>query len=457
MEEITFDNFDEHARACRFTACEAFLRDVRRQYGASALYLHGVAILHNRRSEFRQALAVCEEITHSFPEYPNHRYVLAACAAHLGELDLLRRSADLIAARRDEDEGRQVLSEMWQIAGLDDAAIALAADRPDDASYAGVMVRFVAMQCLMRRHGIAWGVQEYGRIWCDPAVLQQLYGSWQEGYWGRLDVLPAEVDLHYRGGAGDYFMWVRYASLLGAAGVTVHRPTDPTPRVSLRADLFGWAARSFARRSLPASSDLRRWTDPFALCTMLFPLFGHTGIEDGYLRSRPHDAAGALLRLARERARGRPCVGLFWSAGESHTQTFALKSLALAELGPLLDDSGDLHWVVCQRGFELAQWQADSRSALATTVGEKLDWSELAAVLAGLDAVVSMDTGIAHLAAALGLPTLVLLPSAADWRWENHPSHTAWYPRARLFRQPVAGDWATPLGAARSHLAELLR
>ena len=65
-----------------------------------------------------------------------------------------------------------------------------------------------------------------------------------------------------------------------------------------------------------------------------------------------------------------------------------------------------------------------------------------AAILKNLDLVISVDTGVAHLAGAMGLPTWLLLPFANDWRWLVDREDTPWYPTMRLFRQKKAGDWS---------------
>lgn len=66
---------------------------------------------------------------------------------------------------------------------------------------------------------------------------------------------------------------------------------------------------------------------------------------------------------------------------------------------------------------------------------------DTAAIISQLDLVVSVDTSIAHLAAALGVETWNLLPEPADWRWMLESSTTPWYPNMRLFRQAQRGDW----------------
>jgi hypothetical protein len=58
-----------------------------------------------------------------------------------------------------------------------------------------------------------------------------------------------------------------------------------------------------------------------------------------------------------------------------------------------------------------------------------------------LDLMLTTDTAVAHLAGSLGLPVWVLLARPCDWRWGLEGARSSFYPTARLFRQPTAGDW----------------
>jgi hypothetical protein len=61
--------------------------------------------------------------------------------------------------------------------------------------------------------------------------------------------------------------------------------------------------------------------------------------------------------------------------------------------------------------------------------------------MANLDLIISVDTSVAHLAAATGRPTWLLLPHVSDWRWSTDRKNCLWYPGVELFRQPDFGDW----------------
>ncbi len=69
------------------------------------------------------------------------------------------------------------------------------------------------------------------------------------------------------------------------------------------------------------------------------------------------------------------------------------------------------------------------------------DFADTAVAVENLDLVISIDTSVPHLAAAMQRPVWILLPFAADWRWGIEGQESPWYPGARLFRQPHWGQW----------------
>ena len=169
------------------------------------------------------------------------------------------------------------------------------------------------------------------------------------------------------------------------------------------------------------------------------------------LRVTPEALPGAVPYLHVPRAAretdGRLHVGLVWSCGDwNHAQ----RSIPFAELAPLFAIPGiAVH--VLQRGPALG----DCPSTLGVHDGSD-DVLAAARRVRALDLVLSVDTMMAHLAGALGVPVWVLLPHAADWRWMDDRDTSPWYPTAHLVRQPAPGDWPAVIAAVVARLHALV-
>ena len=84
-----------------------------------------------------------------------------------------------------------------------------------------------------------------------------------------------------------------------------------------------------------------------------------------------------------------------------------------------------------------------------------IDLADTAALVACMDLVISVDTGVAHVAGAIGKPVWILLPFAPDYRWMLDRDDTPWYPTARLFRQSSPGDWNSVIAEVVQAMQEL--
>jgi tetratricopeptide (TPR) repeat protein len=69
-------------------------------------------------------------------------------------------------------------------------------------------------------------------------------------------------------------------------------------------------------------------------------------------------------------------------------------------------------------------------------VGKDIDnFDDLASVIQNMDFVISTDTSIPHLAAALGKKVFILLGRITDWRWMLNSGTSPWYSSATLLRK----------------------
>jgi hypothetical protein len=159
------------------------------------------------------------------------------------------------------------------------------------------------------------------------------------------------------------------------------------------------------------------------------------------------DTAQAAAWQARLGAMGRagPRVGLVWAGNSrAHSPTGAAldrrRSIAPERLAPLFEQPG-LHFVSLQKDGPAAP----AHFPLSDVMHELADFADTAAMVANLDLVISVDTSVAHLAAALGKPVWLLDRFDPCWRWLLGRRDSPWYPTLRLYRQPLPGDWDSVL------------
>jgi Tfp pilus assembly protein PilF len=133
-------------------------------------------------------------------------------------------------------------------------------------------------------------------------------------------------------------------------------------------------------------------------------------------------------------------IGIAWQGNPRHRRDHQ-RSFRLAQLEPLAQVSG-VRLFSLQKGIGTDQIaELGERFAVLDLGGRFTDFMDTAAVMRNLDLVITLDSSLAHLAGALGIPTWVGIPIAADWRWLNEREDSPWYPTMRLFRQKLWGDW----------------
>jgi tetratricopeptide (TPR) repeat protein len=173
-------------------------------------------------------------------------------------------------------------------------------------------------------------------------------------------------------------------------------------------------------------------------------------------RNSPADCTGALpiradmdraaaLRTQYQAGSTQPLVGIAWHSASP--KLGAPKSALLTDFAPFLTLPG-LRFVDLQYGDRAADRAALKQVHNVDLIADRdidqmKDLDAFAAQVAAMDMVVSTSNTTAHMAAALGKPTLVLLHHGISphWYWTRNGETTPWYPTARLLRQPKSGDW----------------
>lgn len=267
------------------------------------------------------------------------------------------------------------------------------------------------------------GFKDYEARW---KAWKEVHGYESLPQWNaEIDPRGKKIIVHAEQGYGDSFMFCRFIPLLCDLGarVTVGVPLELLELfrslrgvgqvVSKRVDA-GTFDYQCPLASLPHAFRVRQDTLPRAI---------------RYLDATPPPPFPARNEKA-------PRIGLVWAGSTPNDQ----RSIPFDRLEALLQTG---HQFVClQKEIPDPVRKKLSRHANVQCMTEKLtDFSATAAVMATLDAVVSVDSGVAHLAGALALPGWIMLPHFADWRWAEDQGCSLWYPSLHMIRQPCPGDW----------------
>lgn len=313
--------------------------------------------------------------------------------------------------------------------------------QPDNAD-----VQFNEALALLTVGDYRRGFEKYEARWKRTGSPTRLRFR-QKPWLGEYPLAQKTILLHAEQGLGDTIQFARYAPVLARTGAKVLLEVQPELK-GLLSTLDGVTA-VFGQGDKLQDFDVQcpLASLPLALKTEL----SNVPADIPYLRASDE-------RLARWRERidaiPRPRVAIAWSGRAAHVND-RNRSIAFADLEPLLSTPG-VRFVSVQRDLRPADAERLAQDSRVAQVGDALeDFADTAAVLSLCDAVVCVDTSVAHLAAAMGRPTHILVPLQPDWRWTLDREFSPWYPAARLFRQAAPGDWAGALSRVSEALASL--
>ncbi len=470
FEKKQFDAATESYRraiALRPTYAQAFvglgnaLTENKRVDEAAAMYRRAVVLrpdMNDAHYNLGNALRMLEQNEAAVACYqraialkPDHLEAINNLACTLQQMGQLEAALDCLGQARAAHPNRarvhsnlaNILAEAgrWDqaIAGYEQA-LAVQADFHE--------ARFNMALALLMKGDFERGWAEYESRWKCEAFPSPLRYT-QRPQWRGEPLNGKRILLHAEQGFGDTIQFARYVPMVAARGGTVifqvqtalQRLLQHTPGAD-RVVVDDLTSDEF-------DVQCPLWSLPLVFGTRLetIPPIGPGVFID------PLDQQKWKSRLAGIRQPDhRMNIGLIWSGSPNFPHNYR-RSTKLEKLAPLAQVPG-VTFISLQKGPAAGQAKhPPAGMRLCDWTDELHDFADTAALMSELDLVISTDTGAAHLAGLIGKPTWMLLMFAPDFRWLRQREDSPWYPTVRLFRQPKAGDWETPL----RRIVELLK
>lgn len=322
---------------------------------------------------------------------------------------------------------------------------------PDSAEY-----HFHLAHILLLQGDLTAGWTEYDWRWKLPdfAWISDLHGEFTQPLWSGEDISDKTILVYTEQGLGDMILFARYLPLVVRRARRVIAAISPRI-IRLLSSMEGVEFVSIRDVQLPGFD---------VHCPLLsLPRAFATTLRDipspvRYLWAAPALQQQWTYRIQRSQsATSTLKVGVVW-AGNPATKRDQFRSPGLASVAPLFSVPG-VDFVVLQVGEGRHDLDTNPLPPGVIDLGSEVtDLADTAAIISGLDLMISSCTAPLHLAGALGVPTWAMIPYAPYFPWLLQRTDTPWYQSVRLYRQDQPGrDWSGVVARIASDLAEQVR
>jgi len=265
-------------------------------------------------------------------------------------------------------------------------------------------------------------------------------------WWYNEDIVNKKILIRHDGGFGDAIQFIRYAKRLHEAGahVTVETPAILIPLLS---------HCSFINAVISQGNPLPVADKEYIVSTPRLAFIMRNRLDQS-ASDVPYLTAHSTLITYWQKQLSHDTnfkIGLCWQSSTVRDQTGSIipnpRSIPLNKLAPLSQITG-VSFYSLQKINGIDQLSTLSEKFVVHEFSPDFDqthgrFMDTAAVMKNLDLIITVDTAIAHLAGALGVPVWVMLPTVSDFRWFRNCSNSPWYPTMCLFRQQQYNDWDT--------------
>ncbi len=299
--------------------------------------------------------------------------------------------------------------------------------------------RFVRSIIRLLRGDYRRGWPEHEARWEMPQFMNPEWAHPPYHRWTGQRTEGKPIVLHPEGGLGDTLMLSRFVPRIA-------RDYGPVI-LAVQSPLLRLLTTSLGEHATVVSSDA---LEPDGYHAGFFSIPSILGLElDDCAIDAPYLRASRRPPVARTRE-GPLQVGLVWAGNPAVAHDMDRSVPSLDVLAPLLQVPG-IEWTSLHVGPR-------AREAVGTPLRQwpLRDMADTAVMIESLDLVISVDTSVAHLAAGMGTPTWIMVPTVPEFRWLLDRGDSPWYPSVTVWRRERTAAWAPMVADMARDLAALV-
>jgi hypothetical protein len=300
---------------------------------------------------------------------------------------------------------------------------------------ANITARFNLAVCYLLQGNYAQGWPAYESRW-DYEHLAGTEPKYSQPRWRGEDLRGKTILVVGEQGHGDCIQFVRFVYNLHEQGAQVKLQVTDGLIPLLSSSNIIQQVTGYAQD--PGHFDY--WVPIMSIPGLLGITVENLPRIQSYMSADPALHAAWLERLGPKR---RMRVGISWS-GRRDAWLNQHKGVPFETVLDMIRSAPEYEWINLQIDVTDDEERALADAGVTRYPGSITSFADTAALIMCADVVISVDTAITHLAGSLGRPVWVMLNQySCDWRWLLNRDSSPWYSTARLFRQPVRGDWAS--------------
>ncbi len=269
--------------------------------------------------------------------------------------------------------------------------------------------------------------------------------------WTGQQITTGRLFVHFDQGVGDALLGLRFVERAASAGIKIVLWLPVT--MAGLVDSFSRLADVVVSAERPDAQALG-CTFACGLMELIAPLeVGATQISAAPTLALPETATAKWkTRLAALTGKKIGLVAL----GNPHRVDDWLRSVPPEHLGQLADVEG-VTWVNLAVDDRPDKQELIDALQMVDLAPDLRSFADTAAVLKGLDLLITIDCAVAHLAGSVGTPFWLFKPTMLDWRWQIGEVLSPWWPKARVFSAESPGQWHGSVARLKLELEEFLR